>query len=94
MSNPKGVVFALLAARERRQTAGLLDRGQTLAAAGKDLVGIRLVSDIPHQPVVWRMEHIVQGNRQLDSSQAGGEVTAARADAMDQARAQLGGERG
>jgi hypothetical protein len=61
---------------------------------GEDLVWIHLVSDIPHQPVMWRIEHIVQSNRQLDSSEAGGEMPTAQADAVDQKLAQLGSERG
>ena len=50
----------------------------------RTLCGIGLVADIPDQPVMWRIEHIVQGNRQLDRSQARREVPSSGADAVNE----------
>ena len=32
------------------------------AASGQDFVGIALVTNVPDQPVVGRVEHVMQGN--------------------------------
>ncbi len=58
----------------------------------RDLVRIGLVAHIPDQLVTGGVIHIVQGDRQLDRAQPGGEVAAAGADALDQEFAQLRGQ--
>ncbi len=94
VSDAKGVVLAFRATGKRRQTAWLLDGGQALAPAGQHLVRIRLMSDVPDQAVLRGLENIMQGNRELDCSETGGEMSAARADAVDQELSQLGSQRG
>ena len=39
------------------------------------LVRIRLMPDIPYQPVTWRVEHIMQRNCQFDDAQTCTQVT-------------------
>ena len=65
------------ARRERREAVLLLDGAQLVAPAGQHLVRIGLVADVPHEPVVRRVEDIVQRDRELDGAEAGGEVAAA-----------------
>ena len=47
----------------------LLDGVQLLAPAGQHLVRIGLVPDVPDQPVIGRVEHIMQRNREFDRAQ-------------------------
>ena len=65
---------------------------QPLAPAGQHLVRIGLVADVPDQPVVRRVEDIVQRDGEFDRAEAGGEMTAHLADRVDQVLAQLARE--
>ena len=62
----------------------LLDRVQRFASTRENFVRIGLMSDVPDQPVVGRIEGVVQGDRQFDGAEARGEVTAARTHGVDQ----------
>ncbi len=84
MADTESVVFAFGPCRKRCQALGLLDGMQPPAAAGEDLVRVGLVSHIPYQPVERRIEYVVERDGQLYRAEAGGEVTAARAHALDQ----------
>src|SRR5262249_8181202 len=44
------------------------------ARAGQDLMWIGLVADVPDQPVLRGIEHVVEGDRQLDHPQPGAEM--------------------
>ena len=92
MTDAERVVFAFAAGRERRQAILLLDRMQLIAAAGEHLVRIRLMADIPHQAVVRRVEDIMQGDREFDRAEPGGEVAAHLADGVDEVLTQLRGD--
>ncbi len=72
-----------------REAAVLLDGVQQFAPPGQHLVRIGLVTDVPDQPVIRRIEHVVQRDGQLDRAQARGEMAAPRADALDQELPQL-----
>ena len=85
----EGVVLAFGARREGREAAALLDGVELVAPAGEHLVRIGLVADVPDEPVVRRVEDVVQRDGELDRAEAGGEVAAARGDAADQVFAQL-----
>ncbi len=82
VADAEGVVLALVAAREtargRRAGAACCMR---VAPPGQHLVRIGLVADIPDQPVVRRVEHVVQRHGQLDRAQIGGKMTAVSAQA-------------
>ena len=69
MGGAERVVFALAALGEAGQPAFLAQRADAVAATGQDLVRIGLVADIPDQPVVGRVEDVVQGDGQLDNTQ-------------------------
>ncbi len=63
-----------------------------VAPAGEDLVRIGLVADVPDQPVVGRVEHVVQRHRQFDDAEAGAEMAAGLGDGVDHLRAHFVGE--
>ena len=83
MRRAEGVVLALGAPGEARQPAGLPERPDAVAPAGEDLVGIGLVADVPDQPVVRRVEDVVERHRQLDHAEAGAEMAAGDRDRGD-----------
>src|SRR5439155_17475770 len=62
---------------------------QLVAAAGQDLVGIGLVTDVPQDLVSGRVEHAVQRDRQLAGAQVGAEVAADLSDRVDDVLAHL-----
>jgi hypothetical protein len=70
------VVFAFGAAREAGHAAVLAQVRHAVTAAGQDLVRIGLVPDIPHDPVVRRVEHVVQRDREFDGAEVRAEVPA------------------
>ena len=47
------------------------------------------MADIPDQPVVGRVEHVVQRHRQLDHAEPGAEMAAGDRDGIDRLGAQL-----
>ena len=94
VADPEGVVDALLAGRERGQPALVLDRLQRFASARQHLVRIGLVADVPDEPVVRRVEHVVQRHGQLDGAEPGREVPAALADRMHEEVAEFCADRG
>ena len=71
------VVFGFGAARVARQPAVLAQRTEVVVAAGDQLVHVRLVADVPQNDVAGRGEHTMQGQRQLDDTEVGPEVTLA-----------------
>ena len=66
---------ALLAVRVARQAAGLAQLLEPGLAAGDDLVHVGLVAGVPQDGVGGRVEHPVQGERQLDRAEVAACVT-------------------
>ena len=91
MRGAEAVVFALGALGEARQPAALTQRPDAVAPAGQDLVRVGLMADVPDQPVVRRVEHVVQRNGQLDDAEAGAEMAAGDRDRADRLGAQFVG---
>ena len=87
MRRAERVVFALGALGEAGQAAALAQRADAVAPAGQDLVRIGLVADVPDQPVVRRVEHVVQRHRQFDHAEAGAEMPAGDRHRVDRSRA-------
>ncbi|MNS99349.1 hypothetical protein D3C72_1337490 [compost metagenome] len=83
MRGAEMIVFGFGAPRKSGNTAELAQGGHGLAPAGQDLVGVALVADIPDDAVARGVEHVVQGDRQLDRAQVGGEVAARAGHAVD-----------
>ena len=77
------VVAALLARRVAGEAAGLAQLGEPGAAPGHHLVDVGLVAGVPEDGVARRLEHAVQGQRQLDGAEVGAEVAAGLGDGRD-----------
>ena len=92
VADAKGVVLALGTAREGGQAVLLAQAGHALATAGEDFMRIRLVAHVPHQPVVRGVEHVMQGDGQLDHAQPGAKMPTGLADRVEQFQAQLIGQ--
>ncbi len=94
MTDAKGVVLAFLAAGKRRQAVFLLDGGDAVAAAGKNLVRIALMPHVPDQPIVRRIEHVVQRHGEFHHAKARAKVAAGAGHRLDQITAQFIGNEG
>ena len=92
MRRAERIVFALAALGEARKPAALPDRADTVAPAGEDLVGIGLMANVPDQPVIGCVEHVVDRHGQFDHAKARAEVPARLADGRDHFRAQFIGQ--
>ena len=80
-------------ARVARQAAGLAQRVEVAGAAGEHLVDVGLVAGVPQEDVARRVEHPVQGERELDGAEVGAEVAVAGAlDGVDDELAELLGQ--
>jgi len=64
-----------------------------IATAGKDLVGVGLVPDIPDDLVLGGVEAVVQRDAQFHATEVGGEVSAGLGHRLQQKGADLIGER-
>lgn len=93
MANAKGVVLAFAAAREGRDTVLLAQAEHAVTAPGEDLVRVGLVPHVPHQPVVRGVEHVVQGDGQLDDAQTGTKMPTGLPNGVEQFLAQFVGQR-
>jgi hypothetical protein len=85
----EGIVLAFVTLGEAREAAGGAERANAVAAAGQDLVGIALMSHVPDQLVLGRVEDGVDRHGQLDNAEAGAEVAAGDGDRRDRLGSQL-----
>ena len=76
MGRAEGVVFALGPFGEAIEPARLADGANLVAPAGNDLVRVGLMPHVPDQAVAGRVEHVVEGNRQLDHAKPGTQMAA------------------
>src|SRR5436853_624037 len=83
------VVLGLVDVAERGQALVLADGRQLIAAAGEDLVRIRLMSDVPDDLVARGVQDGVQRDGQLAGAEVGAEVAADLADGVDDVLAHL-----
>lgn len=93
MRGAEGVVFGFGAARETGDAAELAQPRHLIAAAGQDLVRIRLMTDVPDDAVIRRIEHIVQRDGQLHRAQIGRQMAARLGHAIEHVGSQLVGQR-
>src|SRR3954453_14946441 len=89
MRGAEAVVFALGALGETGETAALPQRPNPLAASGQNFVWVGLVSDVPDQPIVRRVEYVVQRDRQFDDTEACPKMATGYRDRADCLAAQL-----
>ncbi|CAB4833398.1 unannotated protein [freshwater metagenome] len=76
------IVRAFLAVRVARQAAGLTQGLERSLAAGDDLVHVRLVPGVPQHRIGGRLEHTVQGERELDHPEVAAQVAGVLRDGM------------
>ena len=86
------VVLALGSAREATDAVDLAQRPEPLEAPGEQLVGIRLVAGVPHDLVARRVEHAVEGDRDLYDAERRAQMAAGLRNRGDDRLADLGGE--
>ena len=94
VAHAEHVILALFPPGEGVQAIFLANGVNALAPAGQDLVGIGLMAHVPHQSIEGGVVDVVQGNRQLDCAEAGGEVAAGAAHRAQQILAQLFAQNG
>ena len=88
------VVGGLFPARVARQAAGLAQRLELVGAAGEHLVHIGLVAGVPQDDVPGRVEHPVEGQRELHYAQIGAQVTSGGVHRLNDELADLLGQLG
>ncbi len=88
----EGVELALDAARKAADATELTQAAHAVAPTGEDFVRVGLVAHVPHQAVVRRVKHAVQGDRQLNGAQIGTQVTAGLGHAVENVVAQFVGQ--
>ena len=76
MRGAEGVVLALGAPGKARQASHLPQRSHALAPARQDLVRIGLMADVPDQPVMRRVEHVMQCDGEFHGAEVGTQVAA------------------
>ena len=86
------IVGALGARRVPGDTTEGAQRVEGIATPGNELVDIRLVTDVPDDPIVGAVEYTMQSQRQLDDPQIGREMTTGACQRLDQPNADLSGE--
>jgi len=62
MRGAEGVERRLATPGKTGDSVELTNTRHRVASAGEDFVGIGLVADIPHDSVVRRIEHVMQGD--------------------------------
>ena len=77
---------------EPGKTAPLAQCANTLAAPGQDFVGISLMTDIPDQAVVRRVENIVKGDGEFHHAEPGPEMTTGLRHGIDHFGAEFRGK--
>ena len=92
MAAVEDVVLALAAPREAADAAELAQGVEPIPAAGEELVGVRLVPGVPHDPVARRVHDPMEGERDLDHAERARKVAARLVDGADHLLAELGGE--
>ncbi|CPQ20226.1 Uncharacterised protein [Bordetella pertussis] len=92
MRGAEGVVLGLAALGKTRDAALLAQVRHAFAAAGQDLVRIRLMAHVPDDAVMRRVEDIMQRQRQLDRAQVRRQVAARARHRLEHEAAQLVGQ--
>ena len=92
MGGAESVVLALAAPREARDAPAHAYAAHRFTAAGENLVRIGLVSHVPDDAIMRRIEDVMQRDGQLDRPQIGGQVAAGLADRFQDESAKLVGE--
>ena len=71
MAGSKGVVLGFLAAEESGQAAVLFDSVELISPTGQYFMCVCLMSYVPNEPVIGRVENVMHGHSKLNSPEAG-----------------------
>ena len=74
MSGNESVILTFSRVGETADSFEFPERMESLPASGQDFVPVSLMSDVPNDPVVGRIEDIMQGDGQFDSTEAGSQM--------------------
>ena len=86
MAGVKGIAVALLALREATHAAIFTHLIEAVPSSGQNLMGVRLMPDVPDQLVLRKIQHTVQRDRQLHDTEIGRQMTAVLADLFNEKR--------
>src|SRR5580692_11714939 len=89
MRRAERIVFAFGALGEAGEAFALAQRADAVAACRQNLVRIRLMADVPNEPVGGRIENVMQRHGELDHAEAGAEMAAGDSDSIDRLPAQF-----
>ncbi len=89
MRRSEAVILALGALRKTGQAAAGAQGANAITPAGQNFVWIGLVTDVPDQLVIGRVENVVKGHREFDDAEACAEMTAGDCDRIDRFSAQF-----
>src|SRR6266849_1901939 len=89
MSGVENVVFRFFPLAETRDAVVLPDGMKTIATSGDQLVGIALMAGVEDQLIAWRVEDVVQRERQLDDAEVSAKVATDLRDDLDDPFADL-----
>ena len=78
------VINTLCRVRVAHQAPLAADRVELRIAPGHELMRVNLMARVPDQPVLREVEHLMQGDAQLDHAEVAGEVRRAVADDLAQ----------
>ena len=70
MSDGKRIVFAFVLIRKTAYSAQLPQGPESIPPPGKELVTVRLMSHIPENDILRRIEYIMEAYGKLDSAKA------------------------
>lgn len=91
MTGAEGVVFGFVTSQKTADAAVLLDGGEQFAPPGKNLVTVRLVTDVPDETIVGRIEGVMKGDGQLDGAQGSTGMSAHSRHGLEDVRANIVG---
>ena len=74
MSGNESVILTFSRVGETADSFEFPERMKSLPTSGQDFVPVSLMSDVPNDPVVGRIEDIMQGDGQFDSTEAGSQM--------------------
>ena len=89
MRGAESVVFRFLAPRKTGEALPHAQVFHRITATGEDLVAVGLVTDIPYQAVVRRVEHVMQCDGEFNRAEIRRQMAAGLADRLHQIVAQF-----
>ena len=82
MRSSKAIELAFTASWKTTQTMALTQGRHLVASTSQNFVRIGLVSNVPHDSVMRRVEDIVQSNGQFNRAQVGTQMSTRLRDAL------------